>query len=263
MADKFFDQYDFVYPMEKPKLFLGRNEETDMLVETLLKTRMRNAILVGDAGVGKTIIVQKAAELLKGKFLFAELDIAGSMANTQLRGEFETKMTSIIKAAIVHDAQMGNQPLVFFIDEIHTIYKAGAVEGGSLDMGNILKRWLALGKITIIGATTPKEYDSCILRDSALARRLSPIFVKELDDETTLSVIRKFSHASIKDDVLKHIILCTKKLKPQGMRNPDCAIEITDRCMARSIHTGEFATKEMVDSIASSMLMVNMMKDDN
>lgn len=253
MADKFFNQYDFVYPMEKPSLFIGREEETDMLVETLLKTRMRNAILVGEAGVGKTIIVQKAADLLKGRFLFAELDIAGSMANTQLRGEFETKMTGIIRAAIVHDAQMGNQPLVFFIDEIHTIYKAGAVEGGSLDMGNIIKRWLALGKITIIGATTPKEYESCILRDAALARRLSPIFIKELDDDATFAIIRKFSHGSIKDEVLSHIIQCAKKLKPQGMVNPDCAIEITDRCMARSAHTGEFASKEMAESISDSM----------
>ena len=255
MADAFFQKYDFVYPIDKPKFFIGRDEETDVLVEALMKNRMKNAILVGDAGVGKTIIVQKAAEILKSKFLFVELDIGASLSSTALRGEYETKITNIIKGAIAHDEILTNAPIVFFIDEIHTIYKAGAVEGGSLDLANILKRWLASGKITVIGATTTKEYNDCILRDPALSRRLSPIYVKELDDDTTFAIIRKFSHGDIKDEVLKEIIEVSKSptLRSNGMRNPDCAIEITDRCMARSSHTGEIATKEMAKAIADCM----------
>lgn len=132
------------------------------------------------------------------------------------------------------------------------IYKAGITESDQIDASNILKPYLSRGDITIIGATTPKEYKETIAKDRALSRRLSPIWIKELDKPYVIEIINEFSKGRIKDDILDHIYERSKEIA--NMANPDISIEICDRCIARNKCTKKEITNEMVDDIVETMI---------
>ena len=173
---------------------IGRERETERMVHILARRKKNNPILVGEAGVGKSAIVEGLAlRIVEGsvphtiadKRIFA-LDVASLIAGTKYRGEFEERLGQIV------DELRENGDTILFIDEIHTIVGAGATQG-SLDTANILKPALARGEVQVIGATTIDEYRENIERDSALERRFQRIMVEATSEHETLDILRNIA----------------------------------------------------------------------
>src|SRR5690606_20151760 len=169
---------------------IGRDKEIRKVIEILNRRNKNNPVLIGEAGVGKTAIVEGLAlkivsgevpTKLKNKEVYL-LDVASLVANTGIRGQFEQRMKQLI-----HELEQRDE-IILFIDEIHLIVGAGSAEG-SMDAGNILKPALARGEIQIIGATTLKEYRQ-IEKDPALERRFQPVQVSEPSPEKTLEILK-------------------------------------------------------------------------
>ena len=241
---------DLVKP-SKTKL-IGRDKEVQMLYEALHKKRMKNAILVGEAGVGKSAIIEELSRKAKDKYVILEVNISASLSNTKYRGEFEEKVYNCMKEINEYNKERtdSEKKVILFIDEIHTIYDAGASEGG-LNFGNIVKPFLSRGEVTIIGATTVREYEMTIKKDTALVRRLSPVFVKELDDSAIITILENFCKKKVKNDLLKYIY--DQSLTFNSFSNPDISIEILDRCMARNLCTGIDIDYNMINEIVEEM----------
>ena len=173
---------------------IGRARETERMVRILARRKKNNPILVGDAGVGKSAIVEGLAlrivagnvpHTISDKRIFA-LDIASLVAGTKYRGEFEERLGLVI------DELRERGDTILFVDEIHTIVGAGATQG-SLDTANILKPALARGEVQVIGATTIDEYRENIERDSALERRFQRIMVEATSESETLDILRNIA----------------------------------------------------------------------
>ena len=169
----------------------GAREEIAQTVEILARRRKNNAVLIGEAGVGKTAIAEGLAlrihrdevpETLQGTRIVA-LDLSGMIAGAQFRGQFEKRFKEALNEAVESEGR-----IVLFLDELHTVLGAGAPEG-AMDAANILKPLLARGELRVIGATTLAEYRK-IERDSALARRFSPVTVEEPSVEDTVEILR-------------------------------------------------------------------------
>lgn len=212
----------------------GRDKELNELIEALCKKNKSNAILIGEAGVGKTAIVEALAikinnddvpDILKNKQII-ELTMSSIVSGTRYRGEFEEKIEKIINEF------ENNEELILFIDEIHTMVGAGGAEG-AIDASNILKPYLARNKIKCIGATTINEYNRTISKDKALNRRFQIIKVNEPTNEETLNILKntkkyyeKFHNVKITNKDLKFIIDTTSKDKTK--MNPDKSLELLD-----------------------------------
>lgn len=171
---------------------IGRDNEIMRLMQILSRRTKNNPILIGEAGTGKTTVVEGLAiriakgdvpESLKDKELVS-LDLGMLIAGTKYRGEFEDRLKQIMK-----EIEMGEGKIFLFIDELHTIVGAGAAEGGA-DAANLLKPALSRGEIRVIGATTLKEYQKHIEKDPALTRRFQPIYVEEPSVEDTIAILR-------------------------------------------------------------------------
>ncbi|EOQ88013.1 ATP-dependent Clp protease ATP-binding subunit ClpA [Leptospira yanagawae serovar Saopaulo str. Sao Paulo = ATCC 700523] len=170
---------------------IGRDTEIQRTIHILSRRRKNNPIFVGEAGVGKTSIVEGIAErVVKGKvpksllgLEIYSLDMGLVMAGTKFRGEFEERLKSILQELV------GKPEKVIFIDEIHTIVGAGAVSGGSLDASNLMKPALANGELKCIGTTTYKEYKSIFEKDHALSRRFQKIEVTEPSREDAIQIL--------------------------------------------------------------------------
>ncbi len=173
---------------------VGREEQIEQAVEVLSRRMKNNPVLIGEAGVGKTAIVEGIAErivegdvpqTLQGKRV-VQLDLAGLVAGTRYRGDFEERVRKVLDEVRAHKDE-----LIIFLDEVHTLVGAGSggSEGG-MDAGNMLKPALARGDIHVVGATTVDEYRRTIERDAALARRFQPILVPEPNVEDTVAILR-------------------------------------------------------------------------
>ena len=170
---------------------IGRDDEILRLIQVLSRRTKNNPVLIGEAGVGKTAIVEGLAqkivdndvpEILMGKRVI-EMDLAAMIAGSRFRGEFEERL----KAAM-EEVQRAEGEIILFIDEIHQVVGAGAAQG-ALDAGNMLKPALARGELQTIGATTLDEYRQHIEKDSALERRFAPIYVEEPSIEETIEML--------------------------------------------------------------------------
>lgn len=171
---------------------IGREEEIKRTIHVLARRRKNNPVFIGDPGVGKTAIAEGLAlkihrgeipDALKGVEVYA-LDLGSLMAGTKYRGQFEQRLKDVVKA-------LKKKPgCILFIDEIHTIVRAGAVEGGMMDASNILKPALASGQLRCIGSTTYEEYKASFERDKALARRFQKIEVREPSIADTVKILQ-------------------------------------------------------------------------
>ncbi len=225
---------------------IGRDKEINRIVQILSRRTKNNPILIGEAGVGKTAIVEGLAnrivqgdvpESLKDKELVS-LDLGALVAGTKYRGEFEDRLKKILK-----EVTQAQGKIILFIDEIHTLAGAGASEG-SLDASNMLKPALARGELKAIGATTIKEYQKYIEKDAALTRRFQPVNIAEPSIEDATAILR-----GIKEKYeLYH-----------GVRITDNAIVAAVQLSSRYI-TDRFLPDKAVDLIdeASSTLKISL-----
>ncbi len=171
---------------------VGRAPQLERALHVLARRRKNNPLFIGDAGVGKTAIVEglarrielgEAPDALKGAVIYA-LDMGALVAGTRYRGDFEERFKGVLRAL----EQKENA--IVFIDELHTIVGAGAASGGAMDASNLIKPALAAGRLRVIGTTTHKEYRSYVEKDRALARRFQPIDVEEPTVEETVRILQ-------------------------------------------------------------------------
>jgi len=219
---------------------VGRSKELDMIIETLLRKKKNNPLLVGKAGVGKTAIVEELTrminrnevpdELLNTKIVM--LEMGSLVAGTKYRGEFEEKLTKIIKEVIEE------KDIILFIDEIHTMVNAGGAEG-AINAGDIFKPYLARGDIKCIGATTIEEYNKTIAKDKALERRFEYILVEEPDCDETKNILlnikseyEEHHNLKITQENIEDIVSLANKYI-HNKNNPDKAIDLLDTVCAK------------------------------
>ena len=220
---------------------VGRDGEIRQVMQTLTRRRKNNPVIIGEAGVGKTAIVEGLAQLiasgdvpesLRGRRLLA-LDLPGMVAGSKFRGEFEERLKSVIDE--VKEAQ---GEVVLFLDELHTMVGAGNSEGG-VDASNMLKPALARGEMQCIGATTLDEYRKYIEKDSALERRFQPIFLEEPSVEDTveiLKVLRPRYEAHHNVDITDEALVAAARLSDRyitGRQLPDKAVDFMDEAASK------------------------------
>jgi ATP-dependent Clp protease ATP-binding subunit ClpB len=219
---------------------IGREDEVRRLMQVLSRRTKNNPVLIGEAGVGKTAIVEGLAqriikgdvpESLKDKEIIG-LDLGALVAGTKYRGEFENRIRALLK-----EIEKADGKYILFIDELHTLVGAGGAEG-AIDASNLLKPALARGELRAIGATTIKEYQKYIERDMALERRFQPIYVKEPSVEDTISILRGIKEKyevhhglKIKDEALVAAAeLSSRYISDRFL--PDKAVDLMDEAMS-------------------------------
>ena len=224
---------------------IGRSSELDRIVEILCRRRKNNPLLVGEAGVGKTAIVEGLAkcieegsvpEVLEGTTVLS-LDMAALLAGAKFRGDFEQRLKNVLKE--LEDIQDRGERAILFIDEIHTVMGAGATNGGSMDASNLLKPALSSGRVKCIGSTTHDEFRKFIEKDHAFSRRFQKIDVEEPSLEDTYQILKglksKFEdHHGVKysNTVLRTAVDLSNKFLGDR-RNPDKSIDVIDEVGAR------------------------------
>ncbi len=220
---------------------IGRDVEISRVMQILSRRTKNNPVLIGEAGVGKTAIVEGLAEkiasndvpeILMGKKVIS-LDLGSMIAGSRFRGEFEERLK-----ASIEEVQRSSGEIILFIDELHTVVGAGAAQG-AMDASNMLKPALARGELQCIGASTLDEYQKHIEKDAALERRFAPVFVEEPSQEDTLKMLtglrdRYEAHHKVhfSDDALEAAVKLSSRYI-SDRRLPDKAIDLMDEAAAK------------------------------
>ncbi|WP_069816962.1 ATP-dependent Clp protease ATP-binding subunit [Streptomyces sp. TP-A0874] len=225
---------------------IGREQEIEQTVEVLARRGKNNPVLIGEAGVGKTAVVEGLAHRINDGDVpdilldrcVVQLDLSAVVAGTRYRGDFEERMN-----ALIEEIRANSEKLIVFLDELHTLVGAGAGggggEGGSMDASNMLKPPLSRGELHVIGATTLEEYRRNIEKDAALARRFQPILVPEPTSADALEILRGLrdryeAHHQVRytdEALLAAVELSDRYLTERFL--PDKAIDLMDQAGAR------------------------------
>ncbi len=244
---------------------IGRDRETQRVIQILSRRTKNNPCLIGEPGVGKTAIVEglaqriaagKVPESVQGKRVLT-LDLSAMVAGSKYRGEFEER----IKGVLAEVSSLGN--IILFVDEVHTLIGAGAAEG-SIDASNILKPALARGEVQLIGATTIREYHKYVEKDAALERRFQPVSVEEPTEEETLEILRgvvphyeKHHNVSVTEEAMKEAVRLSQRYIND--RNfPDKAIDVIDEaCAAVRLGSSTGKKKDPMADLEEKMAAVD------
>ena len=234
---------------------IGRNAETERIIQILCRRNKNNPCLIGEPGVGKTALVEGIAEKIVNGMVpeivadkrLVSLDMSGLVAKSKYRGEFEER----IKKVISEVAAAGN--ILLFIDEFHTIIGAGGAEG-ALDASNILKPALARGEIQVIGATTMEEYRKYVEKDAALERRFQPVVVAQPTEEEAIEILsglrklfEQHHHVIITDEAVEASVkLSSRYINDRFL--PDKAIDLMDEAAAKA-RLGKLSPVDLVAEI--------------
>ena len=245
---------------------IGRDKEVNRIIEILSRRTKNNPLLVGYAGVGKTAIIEelsrriinsKVPKILKNKRIIS-LDVSSIVSGTKYRGDFEEKMKKIINELL------SNPDIILFVDEIHTMVGAGSAEG-AIDASNILKPYLARGKIRIIGSTTYDEYKKSIEKDKALDRRFQKVKIEEPDKETLKQILMNLKHVYssyhgvvIKEKIIDEIINLSSKYIFDRFE-PDRSIDILDE-VASKVSLKEIREEIELNDINDELLKLKKIK---
>jgi len=230
---------------------IGRKEQEERLITILSRRTKNNPVLIGEPGVGKTAIVEGVAQRIASEDVpehlldkrIIQLDLAGMIAGTKYRGEFEDRLKKVV-------AELQEQKnIIVFIDELHLLVGAGAAEG-ALDAANMLKPALARGEMRLIGATTLEEYRKHIEKDTALERRLQSIIVPEPKTKDTIAILKglkpyyeKHHGVAISDEVIEDAVYMAERYVSERFM-PDKAIDVIDEAAARvRVKTGHKPSK--------------------
>jgi ATP-dependent Clp protease ATP-binding subunit ClpC len=243
---------------------VGREAQLKRVITILNRRTKNNPVLIGEPGVGKTAIVEGLAQRIIAEDVpdslldkrIVMLDLAGMIAGTKYRGEFEERLKKVM-----HELEEDTKSIIF-IDEIHLIVGAGSAEG-SMDAGNILKPALARGKIQVIGATTTAEYTKYIEKDAALERRFQPIQVPEATPSETLAILKGlrkhyegFHGVSIGDEVLEDTVSLAKRYVNDRFM-PDKAIDLLDEAAA-NLRVDKGKTPPEIRRLQKELKLVNV-----
>lgn len=247
---------------------VGRDPQIRRVVTILNRRTKNNPVLIGEPGVGKTAIVEGLAQRIVAEDVpdslldkrIVMLDLAGMLAGTKYRGEFEERLKKVM-AELENDTKT-----IVFIDELHLIVGAGAAEG-AMDAGNILKPALARGRIQLIGATTTTEYTKHIEKDAALERRFQPVQVPETNPAETLAILKglrkhyeEFHGVEISDEVLEDINgLAKRYINDRFM--PDKAIDLLDETAAH-LRVDKGKTSPEVRKLQKELKLINTRIDE-
>ena len=238
---------------------IGRTEEIERVVQILCRRTKNNPCLIGEPGVGKTaiaeglalkIVARETPEILHNKRIIS-LDLTGMVAGTKYRGDFEERISAVIKEVTEND------DIILFIDEVHTIIGAGSAEG-STDAANILKPALARGDLQVIGATTISEYRKNIEKDAALERRFQPITVAEPNEDDSVLILKGIrdkyeAHHDVKitdEALIEAVKLSSRYITDRFL--PDKAIDLIDEAASR-VRLQTFAEPSAIKELESKL----------
>lgn len=243
----------------------GRESEIERLVHILLRRTKNNPVIIGEAGTGKTALVEGMAQMMVSDKVIPDLankkiiqlDLSSLIAGAAHRGEFEERLQGVIKEVIASGGQ-----IILFIDEIHTILGAGATEG-ALDASNIIKPYLSKGQMQIIGATTTSEYRKNFEKDRAFERRFQPVVCEEPTEEVAIGMIKvllpkyeKFHGVKVMDEAVKASVHLSKRYVGERFL-PDKAIDLLDeasaevRLASNSTQGGKQVKPEDIEKVVS------------
>ena len=247
---------------------IGRQKETERIIEILCRKTKNNPVLIGEAGVGKSAVVEGLAqaivkgevpELLKGKTIFS-FEIGSLMAGTKFRGSMEEKLKGAIEAIIA------NKNIIVFIDEIHMLAQAGGKDG-EIGPADMLKPYLARGEMQTIGATTTDEYRKFIEKDKALERRFQPIYVEQPSEEDTVKILKglrdsyeAFHQIKITDEAIEAAVsLSVRYIMDRSL--PDKAIDLIDEASSRA-KVGASAVPPEIKKLEDELKQLEMQKNE-
>jgi ATP-dependent Clp protease ATP-binding subunit ClpA len=247
---------------------IGRYEEIDRSLQVLCRRRKNNPLLVGEAGVGKTAIVEGLAQRIVNKDVpehlqdctIYSLDLALLLAGTKYRGDFEKRLKNVLQCL------MDLKNAIVFIDEIHNIVGAGCATGGSLDAANLLKPILSSGELRCIGATTYEEYRKFFDKDTALSRRFQKVDVTEPSSDQTIQILKglkshfeKFHSVEYTENALNRAVqLATKYMIDRHL--PDKAIDVIDEAGAYSRLQSANKAKKIIRSKHIEKVVAEMIR---